>query len=186
MQLNRFVGDGADHTRAHRLPGDFQKRDLCRRKVAARRTTDKAHIAVHAHRLGQPVTHEQLGHCPHSGLGMKVGSHLGAEGDRGAFIHGVEDFHHVLSLAIRISRHGGGILTIQLPMAHRRRPLQRLLQVGQLVGDASGLLQDARDRPAGAWQALALQRLIARKARTGSLWAPASAASPRAAHRASG
>jgi len=48
-------------------------------------------------------------------------------------------------------------------MAHGGRTLRRLLQVGQPMGDASGLLQDPVDRPAGAWQALALQLLIARQ-----------------------
>jgi hypothetical protein len=32
-------------------------------KVTATRTADEADVAVHAHRLGQPVTHEQLSYC---------------------------------------------------------------------------------------------------------------------------
>ena len=34
---------------------------------------------------------------------MKVGSHLGIDQHGSAFIHGVEHFYHMLSLALRIS-----------------------------------------------------------------------------------
>jgi len=35
-----------------------------------------AHIPVHAHQLGQPLAHEQVGHRLQGGLGMKVGARL--------------------------------------------------------------------------------------------------------------
>ncbi len=73
---------------------------------------------------------------------MKVDFYLGLYQDRGAFIHAARHFHHVLPLAIRISGHVGCILEIQLPMAHGRRARKLLLQVGQPVADAFGLLQD--------------------------------------------
>src|SRR5947207_197289 len=94
---------------------------------------------------------------------MKVGSHLGIDQHGSAFIHRVEHFYHMLSLALRISGHAGSILKIQLPAAHGRRPLHWFVQLGQPRGDTSGSLEDPIDRAAGARQPLALQLLIARQ-----------------------
>src|SRR5205809_4381145 len=63
-----------------------------RRKVAAARTADKAHVAIQAHHLRQSLPHKQLSHRFQGGLGMKVGAHLRIDEHRGALIHDIEDF----------------------------------------------------------------------------------------------
>src|SRR6266487_181280 len=94
---------------------------------------------------------------------MKVGAHLCIDEHRRSLINDIEDFYHMLPLAVDLRRHGRGILKIELPVPHRCGTLLRLLHLGQSVGDASGLLQDAVDRPARAREALPLNLLIARQ-----------------------
>jgi hypothetical protein len=107
-------------------------------KVATARTAHEAHIAIQAHHLGEPLTHKQLRHRFHGGLGMKVSAHLRIHQHRGALINDVEHFDHMLLLAVDLGRHGGRVLKIELPLTHGRGALQRLLDVRLPLGDASG------------------------------------------------
>src|ERR671938_1351283 len=58
----------------------------------------------------------------------------------------------MLPLALRVSRDGGGVLEIELPLGQRRRALDWFMVWPRLADDAPVPLQDAPDRPRGARQ----------------------------------
>lgn len=52
---------------------------------------------------------QHLGQRQHRRLSMELPMSLCCHHDGGAHVDGIEDFDDMLALAIRISRHGGGI-----------------------------------------------------------------------------
>ncbi len=63
--------------------------------------------------------------------------------DRGAFVDDIERFHHMLLFAVRISRDGGGVFEIKLPVLHRWGTFNRIGESGEARGNASIFLQES-------------------------------------------
>ncbi len=63
---------------------------------------------------GKPCSSAKLGHRLQKRFGMEIGMSHPFEPDRGACVHKISHFDHMLLLALRISRNGHGIFEIQL------------------------------------------------------------------------
>ncbi len=124
-------------------------------KVAAVRTTDKAHIAVDGEVARASVRAQELGDHLQGALSGEVRSHLGRHQDGGAHIDGVEHLDDVLPLAVGLGHYRRGIFKIQLPLAHGSWALERLMPGRQAMVDTSGLAQEAIDGATRARQSRA-------------------------------
>jgi len=85
------------------------------REIASTRGPDPPRITIEGDRARPSLLSQDVGHRLQGCLRMKIGVHLRGEDDGGAHIHHVQDFHHMLLLAIGISWHRGSILKINLP-----------------------------------------------------------------------
>ncbi len=63
--------------------------------------------------------------------------------NRGALVDNIERFYHMLLFAVWISRDGGGIFEVELPLLHRWGTFDRIGQSVEARGNASIFLQES-------------------------------------------
>jgi len=93
-------------------PNTQQEAHQRRREIPPARTADKAGIVIKGEHGWQAMLAEKLGHGLQKGFGIEITPHLPIQPDRGARVHEIGNLHHMLLLALWISRHEAFILII--------------------------------------------------------------------------
>jgi hypothetical protein len=96
---------------------------------------------------------EKLGDHLQEGFGIELSTDLSMHPDRGESRDEVGDFHHMLSLALRISRHVTSIFEIALDFLPWLPGFQSLGLTATVLGNRARLMQALPNRRLGAWQA---------------------------------
>ncbi len=95
-------------------------------KIPSGRAANQAGIVVKGEHGWQAMLAEKLGHHLEERLGIKIAADLVVQPDRGAGIDEVGNLHHMLLLALWISRHEAFISTSAGRMTWNLLPFYRL------------------------------------------------------------
>src|SRR5260370_596386 len=115
-------------------------------EIASRRAANKAGVIVKGEHLGQAMLAQKLGHRFQQGFRIEVTPHLTVQPDRGASVDEVGNLHHMLPLAIGISRHTARIFEVELDFLPWLPRFERFGLAPAVLLDAARLAQDLPDR----------------------------------------
>jgi hypothetical protein len=116
-------------------PNTPQEAHQRRGEIPPARTEDLAGIVIKGEHRGPAMLAQKLGHGREQGFGIEITLHLPMQPDRGARIHEIGNLHHMLLLAVGISRNTAGIFEIELDLLTRLPRLHRLGFATTILGN---------------------------------------------------
>src|SRR5215469_7052014 len=108
-------------------------------------TANQPAITIKRHKTWASILGQEADYPLQSGLCMKIRPSFGHEPGGGSGIDKIENLHHMLLFAIKIRRHTGRILEIELNLFHGIGTILWSMRAMRCIQDTSELSQDTPD-----------------------------------------